>query len=232
MRSLLHDITTLLRKDLQIELRTREIVVTMALFAVVEVVIFSFAFYTNEDRARAYAPGIIWVSVIFASTVGLARLFDRERESGAFELTLLSPVPPQAFYLSKVIGAFALTLVMELLAVPLVFLFFSLDAVLPLELVASLLLGTAGYCSLHALFAGALGATRMKEILVPLVVYPLAMPVVIAGVKVTGAALGGPGASEVAGWLRFMLGFDVLFLGLAAWLFERNSGHDTSPSQG
>jgi heme exporter protein CcmB len=217
-------IGTVLHKDLVVELRTKEILLTMSMFAVLVVIIFSFAFYTNEERARVFAPGILWVTVVFAGSIGLGRLFERERESGALDALLLSPLSARSLYLAKFAGNLLFTVVMELLAVPLVLIFFSLDVDRPGLFVAAMLLGTIGYCSVGTLFAAALSGARLRELLLPLVVYPLVVPVVIAGVKATAEILAGAPDRAVLSWIQFMVGFDLLFGFLSMWLFGKLVG--------
>lgn len=210
-----------LQKDVLVELRTREVLVTTSLFALLEVIVFSFAFHTDEARSRLFAPGIIWVSILFAASLGLSRLFERERENGALEGLMLSPLSPVTLYLAKTVGNILFTFAMELVAIPMVFLFFSP----PLENVGAfvlvVVLGTVGFCSIGTLFAAALAGSRMGQVLLPLVVYPLVVPVVIGGVKATAGVMGAGRPEDVWNWAQFMAGFDVLFLFLSAWLFER-----------
>lgn len=211
----------ILRKDLLVELRTKEVLLTMGLFAALIVVIFSFAFYVDDDRARAYAPGILWVTILFSGTIGLNRLFDREQENDCMSALLLSAAGPKAIYLAKSLGNLLFTLVMEVLTVPLILLFFAIDVDRPGLLVAELVAGSIGFCFVGTLFAAMLVRARMKEVLLPLVVYPIVVPVIIAGVKATEAILNGYPTDEVVSWIRFVVAFDILFVVLSVWLFER-----------
>lgn len=212
---------TILRKDLLVELRTKEVLLTMGLFAVLTVVIFSFAFYVDDDRARAYAPGILWVTVIFSGTLGLNRLFDREQENDCMSALMLSSAGPKAIFLAKSLGNLLFTLVMELLTVPLILLFFDLSVDRPALLLLVLLAGTVGFCFVGTLFAAMLVRARMKEVLLPLVVYPVVVPVIIGGVKATSGILNGYPTDEVVEWARLLLAFDLVFVVLSVWLFER-----------
>ena len=217
----MRNVQVILRKDLLVELRTKEVLLTMGLFAALTVVIFSFAFYVDDDRARAYAPGILWVTIIFAGTIGLNRLFDREQENDCMSALLLSEAGPKAIYLAKSLGNLLFTLVMEILTVPLILLFFAIDVDRPGLLVAELVAGSIGFCFVGTLFAAMLVRARMKEVLLPLVVYPIVVPVIIAGVKATSAILSGYPTDEVLSWIRFVVAFDILFVVLSVWLFER-----------
>lgn len=211
----------ILRKDLTLEFRTRDILYPMALFSLLLVVVFSFAFLSDPTRVRDYGPGIIWVTVLFASTVGQNRLFDRERENGCLWAMLMTPASRSAIFAAKATGHFLFTLFMELLTVPLIILFFDLSVPLPGPFVGALVLGTLGLSLVGTLFSAMLMNARMKEVLLPLVTFPLLMPVIIAGVKVTAVSVGAPLAEEPFIWLRFLLGFDMIFAVVTLLLFER-----------
>lgn len=210
-----------LRKDLTIEFRSREILYPMALFSFLLVVVFSFAFLSDPAKARDYGPGIVWVTVLFSSTVGLNRLFDRERENGCLWALLLAPVPAAAVFAAKVVGHLVFTGLMEALTLPLILLFFDLSVVDVPAFLAAVALGTVGVSLIGTLFSAMLMNARMKEVLLPLVTYPVLVPVVIAGVKVTALAVGAPLAEESGPWIRFLLGFDMVFGVVTLLLFER-----------
>ena len=212
---------SLLRKDLTIEFRSREILYPMALFSFLMVLIFSFAFLSDPARARDLGPGIIWVTILFSATVGLNRLFDPERENGCLWALLLGPVPGGVVFLAKVAVHLLFTGLMEVLTIPLIFMFFDLSLADPWSLWSVLVLGTFAISLIGTLFSAMLMNARMKEVLLPLVVYPVLVPVVIAGCKVTALALGAPIAEDSGPWLRFLAGFDMIFGVVTLGLFER-----------
>jgi len=212
---------SILWKDLLIEFRTKDIIYPMALFSLVLLVIFSFAFLQDPKKAIDYGPGIVWVCVLFSSTVGQNRLFDKERENNCLSALLLCPCKPYTIFLAKVMMHLILASLVQLFSIPLILVFFDLSLVDSLSFVASLVLGNIGLAIIGTLFASMLTNSKMKEVLLPLVTYPLVIPLLVAGVKVSAIALGAPIFEDVNPWLRFMLGFD-LFAGLLAFLlFER-----------
>ncbi len=211
----------ILGKDLLVEFRTREILLTMALFSMLLVIIFAFAFLSDPTKAKDYGPGIIWVTVLFSATIGQNRLFDRERENGCLWGLLLSSVDAGTIFLAKATAQFIFTLLMELPTILLIILFFDLPLVQPMEFIASLLLGTVALSLVGTLFSAMLMNARMKEVLLPLVTYPLLVPVVIAGVKVTSVAVGAPVNEDAWMWLKFLLGFDMIFAVATWFLFGR-----------
>ena len=213
----------ILKKDLLIELRTREVVATMALFALLLVVVFAFAFNVDETKTRLVTPGILWVVILFAATLGLGRVFDRERDNGCLMALFLSPAGPRAVYIAKVLGIFIFALVTEFFTVPILFIFLGLSVPasgLPL-LAGSIVLGTLGFALVGTLFGGILANARLREVLPPVVVYPVVVPVVIAGVELTGIALGRGLPMEAQSWLKLMIGFDLVFLVVPPWVFAR-----------
>jgi len=208
-------------KDLRVEFRTREILYTTTLFALLLVVIFAFAFLSDQSKSRIYGPGIVWVTVLFATTVGQNRLFDRERENDCLWSLLLSPAAPSTVFLAKATAQVAFALLMQVPTIVLILVFFDLQVVDPWSFLASLALGNVALGLVGTLFAAMLMNARMKEVLLPLVTYPVFVPVVIAGVKVTAVAVGAPVVEDVDTWIRFLAGFDMIFGVVTVALFGR-----------
>jgi heme exporter protein B len=211
----------LVQKDLLVELRTREMLLSMVLFSLLLVVLFSFAFYTDQERARVYAPGILWITVIFAGTLGFNRLFDREIEDGALDALFMSGAGLRVVFVAKALSHLVFTLLMELLTVPLLIVFFDLEVTTPGLLALSLFLGTVGFSFVGTLFAALLVGARMRDVLLPVVIYPLVVPVLIAGVKSTSGILVDAPFKETGSWLQFMLGFDILYVAMSTWMFSK-----------
>ncbi len=218
----------IVRKDLAVELRSREVIVTMTLFALLVIVIFAFTFQIDTNVTQKAAPGLLWVTVVFAGNLGIARAMDREREHGAMQGLLIGPAGALAVYWGKAIGVLLFMLVMEILIVPLALLFVGIS--LPASgiglLVASMALGTLGFALVATLFGAMLAEVRLREVLIPLVVYPIVVPVIIAGVQLTSIALGGAvmdgrdsdGSSD---YLFLLAGFDLVYAAVAPWVFAR-----------
>ena len=213
----------ILRKDILIELRTREVLATMGLFALLLVVVFAFAFSMDKTRAQLIGPGIIWVTILFSGTLGLYRLFDRERDHAAMAGLLLAPGGAISVYLAKVLGLVLFITATEIVVLPLMLAF--MDISIPTSGIGlfalALILGVVGFSVVAVLFGGMLATTRLREVLIPIVVYPVVVPVIIGGVKLTGAALGEALPGEAGNWLRLMLGFDIIYIALCPWVFSR-----------
>jgi heme exporter protein B len=209
-------------KDLRIELRSREIVYTMAFFAGLLVVIDAFAFPHDERAIKAAAPGMLWVALAFAGTIGLGRAFDREREHDTLRALLLAPVPRLAIFLGKAIAICVLVLVVAAVAAPLLALF--LDAPLfdsPGWLVLSIVLGAIGFSVIGTVFAATLLKVRSRDVLLPVVLYPLLIPLFVSGTKVTAQLVKDvPDFGQVSYWTSFLGIYDGAFLVLSLWIFE------------
>ena len=211
----------LIWKDVLIELRARETVLAGAVFALLVLVIFSFAFDLRVENVAAVAPGVLWVTVTFAGVLSLGRAFARERDRRTLEGLLLAPVDRSALYLAKVIANFGSMLVVEIIAVPAFIGLFNLSVDLPL-LLLGLVLGTLGLAGVGTLFAAIAAHTRAREVMLPLLLFPIQVPVILATVKSTSAAIHVPGVTppEIGQWLGLLVAFDALFLSLSVILFE------------
>ncbi|MDR1990555.1 MAG: heme exporter protein CcmB [Acidobacteriaceae bacterium] len=211
-----------LRKDVAIELRSYEIVSTTVFFALSCVAILSFAFVNEGQAPEGTAAGILWIAIAFSGTLALGRTFERERYGETLKALLLAPAPRPAIYLGKMLGIVALMLATEIVLVPMVnFLFAASLFARPGLLVVILLLGTVGYASVGTLFAAMLVRARTRDVMLPILLYPITVPVIIAGVRGTSALIASPVDDAVAQlWISLLAFFDVVFVTLALWTFE------------
>ncbi|HVV84216.1 MAG TPA: heme exporter protein CcmB [Kofleriaceae bacterium] len=206
-------------KDLRVELRSREVVYTMAFFAAVIVVVFSFSFVKEQQALQAAVPGVAWSAVVFAGTLGLGRAFDREREGDTMRALLLSPAPRLAVFLGKAAAVAVLVIAVEAVVLPLSLLFFNLDLGGDVWLlVLTLVLGAVGFSVVGTVFAAMLLRVRSRDVLLPVVLYPVLVPMIMAGTKATAAILVGDGDAWF--WTRFLAIYDAAFLVVSLWTFE------------
>lgn len=218
-------VATMAWKDLRVELRSREIVLNMVFFAAMIVVLFSFAFLQKGEGGQMVAmaeiaPGFLWVAVLFSATLGMSRAFDRERESDTMRGLLLSPAPRAALFLGKAIGLFLLMAMVEVVVVPMVWFFFSAPMFdHPLPMAALVVLATSGVAVVGSVFAAMLMRTRARDILLPVVLYPILVPLFIAAIKGTSAILGGD-LDQAWFWIRFLGVYDLAFVVASLWTFE------------
>jgi heme exporter protein B len=212
-----------LKKDFAIELRSYEVLATTLFFAVSCVAMFSFAFVKEGEAAYPdAAAGILWIAIAFAGTLALGRTFERERYGETLKALLLAPTPRPAIYVGKLLGIVALLFATEALIVPMIaFLFHAKLFEQSLRLAALLGLGTVGYAAVGTLFAAMLVRTRSRDVLLPILLYPVTIPVMIAGVRGTAALLESPADLPIANlWIAMLGFFDVVFVTLSLWMFE------------
>jgi len=210
------------RKDLTIELRSREILAMTTFFAIACILMFAVAFVKEGRPLTDAAAGILWIAVAFAGTLALGRTFERERHADTVRALLLAPAPRPAIYVGKLLGIATLLGATELLVVPLVALLFQTPLFdHPWLLIGLLGTGTIGFCAVGTLFAAMLVRTRGRDVWLPILLYPITIPVIIAGVRGT-VALIGPEADLATArlWVLILCFFDVVFITLSLWTFE------------
>jgi len=210
------------RKDLTVEVRSREIAYTTLFFAVSCVLVFAFALVKEGRAITDAAAGILWIAIAFSGTLALGRAFERERQSETLRALLLAPAPRPAIYVGKLVGIVALLVAAEIVLVPLIALLFQAPLLVhPFWLAAVVVTGTIGFAAVGTLFAAMLVRARSRDVLLPVLLYPITVPVIIAGVRATAALL--EPELEVAivrFWVALLLAFDVVFVTLALWTFE------------
>lgn len=206
-------------KDVTAELRTKDIFSSMLVFALLTVVIFQFAFDLRADTITLVAPGVIWVAIAFAGVLGLSRSFILEQDRGSLEGLLLAPMDRSVIYFGKMIGNLLFILVVEALLLPISSVFFNVNLVTP-SLLLFILLGTIGFAAVGTLFSALSINTRAREVMLPILLFPIMVPVFIAGVRATGSLLDGETLSDVSHWLRLLLAYDAIFIAAAFLLFD------------
>ncbi len=210
------------RKDLAIEARSRELVNTTLFFALSCVIIFAVSFVREGRALGDAAAGILWVAIAFSGTLALGRTFERERYADTLRTLLLAPCDRPAIYVGKLIGILGLLFATEIIIVPLVALLFQARLFDHTGMMAALLLaGTLGLACVGTLFAAMLSRARSRDVLLPILLYPVTIPVMIAGVRGTSALLEAtPQLAMARLWIMLLLSFDVVFLVLSLWTFE------------
>jgi heme exporter protein CcmB len=213
----------ILRKDLTVEVRSGEIAYTTLFFAVSCVLIFAFALVRDGRAPEDGAAGLLWIAIAFAGTLALGRTFERERQSETLRALLMAPTARPAVYLGKLLGIVALLAGVEAILVPLVAFLFEAPLLLthPVWLAAILVAGTIGFASVGTLFAAMLIRARSRDVLLPVLLYPVIVPVMIAAVRGTAVLLQPDVDTQIASfWLALLTAFDVVFVTLALWTFE------------
>jgi heme exporter protein B len=219
--SFLGTVLAILSKDLRVELRTREIVLSTGLFSFLTVVLSAFAFDLNTVPGEVSAAGVLWISVAFGGILCLGRTFNRERDFGVWTAVLMTPASRAALYLGKTLGVLVFLLAVELVLLPVIDLLFhsrllgNLGAMLPV-----MILGTLGYAAAGTLFGAMTIRTRLKDLLLGVILFPLVAPVLVSSVAATRAVASGQGLVAASDYLGLIAVFDVIFLVGGLWLFD------------
>jgi heme exporter protein B len=205
-------------KDIRAELRTKDIFSSMFVFALLSVILFNFAFELRVPAMKMVVPGIIWVAITFAGTLGLNRAFVIEQDKGSLAGLLLAPVDRSAIYFGKLLGNLIFMFAVEIIILPLVMIFYNLSLLTPAHLLV-LFLGTYGFAAVGTVFSAIAVNTRAREVMLPILLFPVLLPVLIAGVKMTGALLDGKALSTLGNWLQIVAVYDVGFTVVAYLTF-------------
>lgn len=208
----------IVRKDLALEKRSREMLSSMFIFGLIVILLFSFSFDLRVERVNQVAPGMLWVAFTFAGMLGLARSFVLERDQGCLDGLLLCPVDRSVLYVGKMLSNLIFISLAEAIILPLCFALFNLPfrpLVLPI-----ILLGTFGFSAVGTLVSAMTVHARAREVMLPILLFPLVMPALIAAVKLTAGVLDGQAWSEMRNWLQLLVGFDIIFSVLSYLAFE------------
>ena len=206
-------------KDLASEWRSRELLTAMLVFAMLVILIFNFALELDASARASVTSGVLWVTFAFAGTLGLNRSMATEKDRGCLDGLLLAPVDRSAIYFGKAIGNLIFMLVVEVIVLPLYSVLYNVNLFQP-GLLLVILLGSVGYVAVGTLLATMAVQTRTRDILLPILLFPLAIPVLIAAVKASGGFLQGLPISEVRHWIDLLIVYDVVFIAIAFMFFD------------
>ncbi len=211
-------VIAIVRKDMQAELRSRELLSSMGMFALLSILIFSFALQLDIVARQEVVGGVLWVTVVFASILGLNRSMATEREGSSFDALLLAPVDRAAVFFGKLGGNFIFTLTVGVLLLPLMSLLYNI-VLLNGYLLATLTLGTLGFSITGTLLATMTVQTRARESLLPILMLPIALPVLLASVNASSGILRAAPLGDWFAWLQILGAVDVIYLALCYLLF-------------
>ena len=212
----------ILLKDLKSEARSKQTIATMALFGLVLAFIFAFGFVADPMTNLKVMPGALWGSLLFTGTLGVGRTFAQESQEGAFAALVLSPAPRSAILLAKVLMNFILTLLVMVVVTPVLAVMLHVDLSGHAGIIAlQIALGSLAFAAVGTPLAVVAVNARFAEVLLPMVIFPMLTPVLIAGVKATGIVLGTTVGIEPWPWMHFMVAFIVFFGTMGLFLFDR-----------
>jgi len=216
----LRQIGAVIRKDLRREVRTRETLTTTIAFSVMLMVIFAFGFYQNDQTVAIVFPGILWISILFTSTLAITRTFDDERRSGCLRAIALAPGTEFSLYIAKLVVNLVFVVLFEIILVPMVALTFGVDLMADLGAWLAIIAScTVGFVVLGTLVAAMLVHSHLREVMLPILLYPLAVPIIIAGVKVSSMILLQE-SDRIWTWIQVVTAVDLVFLVVAQGLFR------------
>jgi len=207
-----------LRKDLRLEWRSKDAINSMLFFSLLVVVVFSFSFDPSAEESRQIAGGLVWVAFLFAAVVALNQTWARELRNQVLDAYRVSPAPANSLFLAKAIGNFIFVTVLEALMTPLFIVFYELRALGPAwQLLIVAALGTWALVVNGTFFAAMSIRTRSREIMLPLLLFPISIPAILGMVQATTAVLNGEGARV---WIALLLSYDLVFTTACLLLFE------------
>jgi len=215
-----YKILAIVYKDITAELRTKEMLSAMFVFSLLVIFIFNFTFDLRTDNAATLAPGVLWVAIAFAGMLGLGRSFIVERDRGSLEGLLLAPVDRSAIYFGKFVGNVLFISVVEVVILPLFIVFFNQSLAIIPALVGVVILGTIGFAGVGTLFSAMVVHTRARDVLLPILLFPVVVPVLLSAVRLTAGILDDLPLEDVQSWLGLLVTFDVIFIAASFILFE------------
>ena len=210
---------TIVWKDMIAEWRTKEMFSSMFVFILLVIVIFKFSFDLRISNATLLVPGILWAALTFAGTLQLGRAASLEVEDAHVDGLLLAPVPRSAIYVGKALGNLLFMSITELIMLPIFSALFNLNLFQPIILLA-VFLGTVGFASVGTLLSTMAAHSRAREVMLPVLLFPIVLPVVIAAVKLTAGVIDGRTWQELVVWVRFLIAFDIVFLVISLMTFR------------
>lgn len=206
-------------KDLRSELRSKETISAMFVFALLAIMLFSFALEFDRSGRQASAAGVLWVTLIFAGTLGLGRSLNREKDQGCLDGLLLTPVDRSALYFGKLAGNFVFMMVVAVVLLPLIAVLFDVSTFKPLVLLV-LVMGILGYAGVGTLISSMSVYARGREVLLPILLLPIALSILIPAVRATRGLLEGVALADLQVWFNLLLGTNVIYIALAYMLFD------------
>lgn len=212
-------VAAIIWKDLASELRSREMLSAMVVFALLVTLIFNFALELDRSARQNVAAGVLWVATLFTGTLGLNRSLAQEKDRGSLDGLLLAPIDRSALYFGKAVGNWLFILIVEVIILPIFTILFNLPMLLPLQLLV-VVLGSLGYAAVGTLLASLAIHSRARDVMLPILLFPVTVPLLIAAVRASGGVLAGASWAELSPWFNLLIGYDVIFVAAAFMLFE------------
>jgi heme exporter protein B len=206
-------------KDLAAELRSRELIPAMLVFALLVILIFNFAIELEPTLRPIITPGVLWVTLAFAGTLGLNRSMAVEKDRGCLDGLLLTPVDRSAIYFGKVLSNLAFMLIVAVIVLPVYSVLYNINLFNP-GLLLVILLGSTGYVAVGTLLSGMAVQTRARDMLLPILLFPVIVPVLLSAVKASGGFLQALPMEKIWPWINILIAYDVIFTAIAFMVFD------------
>ena len=211
MKNFWGPVAAVLWKDIVLELRTKDIVVSVLVFALLVIVIFNFALDPTPRMVALVAPGVLWVAITFGGVLGLTRSFALEKDRGNLQGLMLAPVGRDAIFFGKMLGSFLFMLVVEVLVFPVFAVLFDFSLAMP-GLIPVALLATLGFATVGTVFSAMAVNTRSREVMLPILFFPVVLPVIVGAVEASGIIIRGDGGGDLTKWIPMLAVYDAIFL--------------------
>ncbi|MEY2820310.1 MAG: heme exporter protein CcmB [Chloroflexota bacterium] len=208
------------RKDLAAEFRSRELLSAMLVFSMLVILIFNFALELDVKVRQSVTAGVLWTTFAFAGTLGLNRSMAVEKDRGCMDGLLLAPVDRSAIFFGKAISNLVFMLVVEAIVIPLYAMLYNETRIFQLEFLGVLLLGSIGYIAVGTLLSTMSVQTRTRDVLLPILLFPVAVPVLLASVKASGGIVAGLPFEEILAPLNLLIVYDVVFIAASFMIFD------------
>ncbi len=206
-------------KDLAAELRSKELISAMLVFALLTIFIFNFALELDVKTRNSVTAGVLWVTFVFAGTLGLNRSMAIEKDRGCLDGLLLAPVDRSAIYFGKAISNLAFMLIVEIIVLPIYSLLYNVNLFKP-GLLLIILLGSIGYTAVGTLLSAMSVQTRTRDVMLPILLFPIILPVMIAAIRASGAYLQNMPFDQILPWLNILIVYDVIFIAISFMVFD------------
>lgn len=215
----LRAVLAIIWKDLRAEFRSRELISAMFVFSLLVILTFNFALELDRVTRESVAAGVLWVTAVFSGTLGLNRSLAAEKDRGSLDGLLMAPIDRSAVYFGKLAGNWLFMLLVQAIILPIFSVLYNVAMLQPLVILATLL-GTLGYAGVGTLLASMSVQTRARDVMLPILLLPVAVPVLVAAVQASGGALANQPFSELTTWFSLLLGYDVIFIAVAFMTFD------------
>jgi heme exporter protein B len=209
----------IIQKDLAAEFRSFELISAMLVFSLLVIIIFNFALELDVKVRESVTSGVLWTTFAFAGTLGLNRSMSVEKDRGCMDGLLLAPVDRSVIYFGKAISNLIFMLIVEAIVLPVYSLLYNVN-LFRLDLVGVILLGSIGYAAVGTLLSTMSAQTRTREVLLPILLFPVAMPVLLSSVKASGGLLIGAEFAEILAPLNLLIVYDIIFVAIAFMVFD------------